>query len=104
MGFDDLNEDANFMQKLTFFINNVLTPNVSPPPTTFPFPPTLVPMYLRNVMSTTRSSQERTESNINIELTQLIERKNAVYKKQVGPNLLRSVPPAPLTTCHGRGC
>ncbi|ELR24956.1 RasGEF domain containing protein [Acanthamoeba castellanii str. Neff] len=60
LGFDDLNEDANFMQKLTFFINNVLTPN------------------------------ERTESNINIELTQLIERKNAVYKKQVGPNLLRS--------------
>jgi hypothetical protein len=28
MGFDDLNEDANFMQKLTFFINNVLTPKV----------------------------------------------------------------------------
>lgn len=31
MGFDDLNEDANFMQKLTFFINNVMSPQVGIP-------------------------------------------------------------------------
>jgi len=54
IGFEDLNDDANFMQKLTFFVNNVLSPQVLLPVRKKAF---LTPATLKSICVTTSRSE-----------------------------------------------